>query len=128
MNTEVTLTLPEAVYQQAARLASVTNRPVSDVLAEVIAASLPSVEAMREAPPVSELSDREVLALSKLNPSQSEDERYSQLLDRQQAGVITDVDRAELSTLLQRYQWHLLRKAEALAEAVKRGLREPLTS
>jgi hypothetical protein len=126
--TEVTLTLPDTVYQQAARLASVTNRPVAEVLAEVIAVSLPSVEAMNEAPPVSELSDREVLALSELNPDKTEDERYSELLDRQQAGTITEAERVELSALMQRYQWNLLRKAEALAEAVKRGLREPLKS
>ena len=128
MSTEVTLTLPDTIYQRAARLASVSNRPVAEVLAEVIATSLPPVEAMSEFSPISELSDQEVLRLSELNPDEAEDERYSELLDRQQAGVITEAERAELSVLMQRYQWNLLRKAEALAEAVKRDLREPLKS
>jgi hypothetical protein len=128
MSTEITLTLPDSIYQRASRLASVTNRPVAEVLAEVVSVSLPPVEAMNDVTPVSQLSDQAVLALSELNPDKAEDERYSELLDRQQAGIMTEAERVELSALMQCYQWNLLRKAEALAEAVKRGLREPLKS
>jgi len=50
----------------------------------------------------------------------------STLLDRQQAGTITEPERAELAALFQLYQEGLLRKAHALAEAMRRGLRDPL--
>jgi hypothetical protein len=50
-------------------------------------------------------------------------ERMSELLDRQQAGVLTTDERPELWALLRVYELGQLRKAEALAEAVRRGLR-----
>jgi pyruvate-formate lyase len=77
--------------------------------------------------PVSELPDEEVLKLTQLEMSPAEDRRLSRLLDRQQAGKLSVKERAELFTLMQIYRTGLLRKAQALAEAVRRGLREPLT-
>lgn len=56
----------------------------------------------------------------------SEDRRLSELLHRQQAGLLTGAECSELANLMQRYQLGLIRKAEALAEAVRRGLRAPL--
>ena len=51
-----------------------------------------------------------------------EDSRLSELLDKQQAGMLTESEYSELQTLMQIYQEGLLRKATALSEAVKRGL------
>ncbi len=56
----------------------------------------------------------------------AQDQRLSFLLDKQQAGELTEADRSELLALMQVYQEGLLRKAQALREAVQRGLREPL--
>ncbi len=55
-----------------------------------------------------------------------EDRRLSDLLYKQQAGQLEPKEREELSQLMQLYQEGLLRKAQALSEAVKRGLRKPL--
>ena len=67
MTTEVTLQLPEKVYQQATRLAQLTNRDVGGLLTETIELGLsplgPSEAALK---PVSELSDEEVLATADL--------------------------------------------------------------
>jgi hypothetical protein len=49
-------------------------------------------------------------------------------LDKQQAGKLTNDERPELLALMQVYQEGLLRKAQALNEAVQRGLRKPLES
>ena len=46
----------------------------------------------------------------------------SELLDKQQAGIVTKSEHSELQTLMQIYQEGLLRKATALSEAVNRGL------
>jgi uncharacterized protein YnzC (UPF0291/DUF896 family) len=54
----------------------------------------------------------------------ADDRRLSELLDRQQASALTADERAELHTLMQTYQEGQLRKAQALREAVGRGLRE----
>ena len=73
------------------------------------------------------LSDAEVLALTDLQLPAAQDQRLSALLDRQQVGALTEQERAELAALFHRYQEGLLRKAQALAEAVRRGLRGPLS-
>ena len=72
------------------------------------------------------LTDAELLALTDLQLPAAQEQRLSTLLDRQQADAITEQERAELVALFQLYQEGLLRKAQALAEAVRRGLREPL--
>ncbi len=50
----------------------------------------------------------------------------STFLNKQQAGQLTEDERTELMAPMQVYQQGLLRKAQALSEAVRRGLREPL--
>jgi hypothetical protein len=56
-------------------------------------------------------------------PVQSQ--RLSELLDKQQAGALIPGERPELWALMRIYELGQLRKAEALAEAVKRNLRAP---
>ena len=56
-----------------------------------------------------------------------EERRFSRLLNKQQAGKLSNSEGSELLALMQNYQEKLLRKAQALCEAVRRGLREPLT-
>ena len=75
---------------------------------------------------VPNLSDEQVLALTELQMEPEQDARLSELLDRQQAGILVEDEQLELQTLMQIYQEGLLRKATALNEAVKRQLIEPL--
>jgi len=127
MTTEITVTLPEAVVRRAELLAHRTGRAVADVLAETIERSLrPLGTVSAEETPISGWSDAEVLAATEAELSAAEDTRLSELLDRQQAGLLTDGERAELSALIERYEEGLLRKAQALRETVRRGLRAPL--
>jgi predicted transcriptional regulator len=128
MSTQVTLTLPDEIYRRAEWLAQLTSRDVTDILSATIELSLPAINAgaKQAVRPMAELSDAEVLALTDLQMEAAQDQRLSQLLDRQQAGELTDTDRAVLVGLMQGYQEGLLRKAQALQEAVRRGLREPL--
>jgi predicted CopG family antitoxin len=124
----VTLTLQDDVYRRAAKFAQLANLKVNDVLSDVIELSLlPPNPQPSVVKPVSELSDKEVLKLTELQMAPAQDRRLSRLLNRQQAGKLMAEERAELLTLMQVYQDGLLRKAQALAEAVRRGLREPLT-
>lgn len=73
------------------------------------------------------MSDAEVLAVAVSQMEPALDHRLSELLYRQQARMLTDNERAELTELMRVYQEGLLRKAKALNEAVKRGLRKPLS-
>lgn len=122
------VTLPDEVYASARHLADLMHREVADVLTEALRLALP---ALRPGPdplgPVDALSDAEVLALTDLQLPPDQDARLSVLLDRQQAGSLTETERPELAALMQAYQEGLLRKAQALEEAVRRRLREPLS-
>jgi pyruvate-formate lyase len=129
MSTIVTVTLQDEVYRRAEQLAEMTNLRVNEVLSDAIALSLlPPNSQPASVKPVSELSDKEVVKLTELQLPSTQDRRLSRLLNRQQAGKIRAEERAELMALMEVYQYGLLRKAQALAEAVRRGLREPLIS
>ena len=53
--------------------------------------------------------------------------RLSGLLERQREGMLTESERPELLALMQVYNQLWIRQSEALAEAVRRGLRKPLS-
>jgi len=127
MGMQVVITLSDEVYRRAERLAQLIHRDVTAVLTDAIALSLLPLSLQPEAAkPVTELKDEEVLALTELQMEPDQDQRLSTLLDKQQAGKLSEVERAELLALMQLYQEGLLRKAQALHEAVRRGLRKPL--
>jgi len=129
MSTQITINLPDEVYQQAERFARLANRDIASVLADTIQLSIPAISPEAAAlEPISTLSDEQVIALTQLQMEPEQDARLSDLLDRQQSGILTETERKELQTLMQIYQEGLLRKATALSEAVKRGLMEPLSS
>jgi hypothetical protein len=128
MSTQVTITLPDEFYLRAERFARLANRDVASVIADTIKLSLPPISSQVDTlEPISELSDKQVMALTELQMEPEQDKRLSDLLDRQQSGIITEEERQELQDLMQIYQEGLLRKATAFSEAVKRGLMEPLS-
>ena len=129
MSTQVTLALRDEVYHQARRMAQLTSSDVSEVLNDAIELTLAPVSSIATVSrPIADLTDKEILALTELQLPPAQDRRLSRLLDRQQAGKLADAERAELMTLMQVYQEQLLRKAQALSEAVRRRLIEPLSS
>lgn len=128
MSTQITITLPDEIYQRAELFARLANRDIANVLADTIQLSIPPIRAdILELEPISDLSDEQVLALTELQMEPDQDARLSELLDRQQASLLIEGERLELQILMQIYQEGLLRKATALSEAVKRGLMEPLS-
>jgi hypothetical protein len=127
MSTRVVLTLPDEVYQRAARLAQLTGRDIAAALADALALFLPSFNPLStSSKPVTDLTDEDIVALIELQMPPEQDEALSAFLHSQQAGELSDTERTELGALLQLYQEGLLRKAKALREAVRRGLHEPL--
>jgi hypothetical protein len=127
MSTQVVVTLPDDVYRRVERLAHLASRDVADVVADTLALSLLPVGLPAEpVRVVTELPDEELLELVDLQMPPAQDQRFSRLLQKQQEGQLSDKERSELISLMQLYQDGLLRKAQALREAVRRGLREPL--
>ncbi len=129
MGTQITITLPDEVYRRAEKFALLANRDLATVLADTISLSIPGVSSQTETfKPITELSDEEVMALTELQMEPEQDRRLSELLDKQQARMLTEAERPELQALMQVYQEDLLRKATALSEGVQRGLMKPLNS
>ena len=130
MAVEVTLTLPENLVEYAKRLGDATQRDVAAILAEALEMLLPTWENLSEDssyPSLSSLSNAEVLALANSKMDAVQNQRLGELQQRGKTAGLTEAERYELLALLQIYQLGQLRKSEALAEAVQRGLRSPLS-
>lgn len=121
MTAKITLNLSDEVYRQAELLAQQCHRSVSEILVETLENFL-----LPTAKPVSALSDSEVIALTQLRLQPFQEQRLSELLEQQQSGTITDLEREELQALIHIYEDRLLQQAQALNESVRRGLLEPL--
>lgn len=73
--------------------------------------------------PSGNFSDSDLLAAADLRMDEAQGRRLGRLLDRQQSGKLSEAERNELTALMQVYHECLVRKAQALGEAVRRGLR-----
>ena len=127
MSTQVMITLPDELYEQAQRWATITRRDLAETLTDALTLVLTPVHtAPTLEPPVSTLSDEEVLALAGGQMEMTQGQRLSALLEKQREGLLTTSERPELLALIQLYEQLWIRQSEALAEAVRRKLREPL--
>ncbi|MDX2212839.1 MAG: hypothetical protein SFY66_06070 [Oculatellaceae cyanobacterium bins.114] len=130
MTIEVTLKLPENLIEQAQQLGAATQRDLGTVLTDVLEMLWLTVDGVPEletAQSVAELPDSEVLKLAEMKMDEVQNQRLGTLQAKGKAAGLSSAERYELLALLQIYQFGQLRKSEALAEAVQRGLREPLT-
>ena len=130
MAIEVTLSLPEDLIEHAKRLGGVTHRAVEIVLAEALEMMWPTLGSVpdRDYPSVKTLSDSEVLAVADLKMAFIQNERLGALQEKGKTSTLTTDERYELMALMQIYQLGQLRKSEAIAEAVQRGLKKPLSA
>jgi hypothetical protein len=135
MSTPIVINLSDDVYLRFERFALLANRDLSGILIDTLNHRLPPIDLgddeaynLDKPEPIADLSDEQVMALTKLEMEPLQDAKLSELLDKQQSGTLAPEEPQELEYLMQIYHEGLLRKATALAEAVKRGLQEPLDS
>ncbi|MBD2060607.1 hypothetical protein H6F88_32200 [Oculatella sp. FACHB-28] len=131
MTIEVTLKLPENLIEQARQLGAATQRDLGAVLTDVLEMLWLTVDGVPEletTPSINDLSDHDVLMLADSKMDEVQNQRLGDLQAKGKAEGLTSAERYELLALLQIYQVGQLRKSEALAEVVRRGLREPLTT
>ncbi|QTA86143.1 hypothetical protein [Desulfonema magnum] len=128
---QLTLNLPDSLVEHAGYLGRATHRDASVVLADTLEMMWPAWEDMLSSdpfPPVTGLSDVEVLELADIKMDPVQNERLGELQSRGKTSGLTPGEQFELLTLIHLYQIGQIRKSEGLAEAVRRGLREPLPS
>jgi hypothetical protein len=123
MSTQVTVTLPDDVYEGIERLAENSGRDVNDVLANTLTISLSLLLEQPNAQDLEALSDTEVLALVDGRMEESLSKRMSQLLQKNQNGELDEIEQHELSLFMYVYHQGSLRKVQAMEEAIRRGLR-----
>jgi hypothetical protein len=73
--------------------------------------------------PLASLDDEQVLALADLILTEEQQQKLSALLEAQREGHLDAAMKQELEAFMQRYGTMQVRKAQAMAEAVQRGLR-----
>lgn len=128
---QLTLNLPDSLVDNARYLGQITHRDAPAVLADTLEMMWPAWEDMLASdlfPRVRSLSDAEVLELADLKMDPVQNRRLGQLQSQGKISGLTQTEKFELLILIHLYQIGHIRKSEGLAEAVHRGLREPLPS
>lgn len=120
MSEIVTLELPDVLVQSARSVATQTHRRVEDVLLEWLDRAATEV-------PVESLPDDQVLILSDMQMTETQQTELSELLAQQREGNLDHDRRMRLDALMAIYRRGLVRKARAINTAIARGLRPPLS-
>jgi hypothetical protein len=130
MTIPITINLPETLAASVQRLGKATAREVSDVLLDTLEIVLPTLDNLSEMSinsNIADISDQEVLELANLKMDVFQNQRLGELQAKGKNTGLTAGERYELLILMSLYQMGQLRKSEGLAEAVKRGIKTPLS-
>jgi hypothetical protein len=126
---EVTLHLPDKLYERARQWAAVTQQDLDVALTDALDVILSPVHTSPELEaPIQSLSDEAVMAEAAIQMPAERGRRLTDLAARRREGALSGEEQRELLALAQLYQRLWLRQSEALAEAVRRGLRPGLHS
>lgn len=131
MSVKVTLDRSSDIVEHATQVGQSMHRSVEDVLTDSLETLWPIVDnvAIRKVyADVTLLPDEDVLALANLKMSAEQNDRYEDLSSRSKEEELSQAEQLELLSLMQISRLGLLRKAQGLSEAVRRGLRKPLHS
>ncbi len=112
---EITLQLPEKIYQNVSIIAEKSKRKVVDLIVD-------SVQEKYSDNSLANLTNEEVLALAKLQMPKKQSTRHSELLYKNQAGTLKPAEKQELDFFQQVYGAALSRKTDGIIEAVQRNL------
>ena len=130
MTIPITINLPESLAASIQRLGEATAREISDVLLDTLEIVLPTLDNLSEMSinsSIPDISDEEVLELANLKMDVVQNQRLGELQAKGKNTGLTAGERYELLILMSIYQMGQLRKSEGLAEAVKRGIKTPLS-
>ena len=130
MTIPITINLPESLAASVERLGEATAREISDVLLDTLEIVLPTLDHLSEMSinsNIHDISDQEVLELANLKMDVVQNQRLGELQAKGKNTGLTAGERYELLILMSLYQMGQLRKSEGLAEAVKRGIKTPLS-
>jgi len=111
----ITLELPDKIAENAQHTAEQTQRSLAEVL-------LTWLDRAAEELPVSELSDDQILSLTKLQMDEASQSELSELLAQNREDSLSASSGQRLDQLMGVYRYNLVRRAEAFKVATERGL------
>lgn len=123
----VTLQIPEPLYQRLVNTARATHRPLEEVMLYALTVGSPPDwdnvpdEFQVDLAALDRMEDEALWKIARSRKTAAEMERYNTLLERNQEGMLTDAERAELTALRTEADRFMLRKAQAAALLRWRG-------
>lgn len=111
----ITLELPDKIAENAQHAAEKAQCTLAEVL-------LAWLEHAADELTVAELSDEQVLSLTKLQMDESSQLELSELLAQNREDTLSASDSQRLNQLMGVYRYNMVRKAEAFKIAMERGL------
>ena len=123
---EVTLRLPQEVFERIQRAAATAHRSVDDVLVEAVIAAAPaageiSIDARSALAQMAYLNDAALWQVARATIGAEQRDRLQDLHDRQDEGQLTDAERVEERALLELYRGTVLLRARAALLLKQRG-------
>ena len=125
----ITLTLPEALYQRARETAESLSLPLDDVLKQSIALSLPELEndlskdLRSDLSALSLFSDEELWNIARSKMGEDEQSELESLAELKKQRQLSITEQSKLKRLIQQAECVMLRKAEAYRLLARRGYR-----
>ncbi|KPQ33939.1 MAG: hypothetical protein HLUCCA11_16785 [Phormidesmis priestleyi Ana] len=124
---ELTINLPDAVFQQLRTIAELTEQPLSDLVLQSIAGNLPPSIASAPTEVRAELLQMQTLSTENLRqiaqaqvPADQQSEHF-ELLDKNKSGSLTEAEQRRLHELRNLADQLMLKKAHACAILRWRG-------
>jgi len=127
----VTIQLPEHLYRSANQLAFTMKRPLSEILQDSLAHTLPPLD---DVPPeeadelarLSQLNDADLWQIAKSNLTSEKQTTLESLLLAHSADELDDNEAAQLKTLQDEYGHLLVRQSHAWLLLARRGYKVPI--
>lgn len=125
MSAELKVRFSDRVFRRIQWMAENSGQDVGELVDMTLDGLLPPLPSELDNRPVESLTDSEVLLVADSMMDETLNSRMSALVQKQKKGLtLNTAEDTELQMLWEIYEVGQLRKAQAMVEAVKRGLRE----
>jgi len=127
----IAVEIPQTLYQRLLHLAEVTQRPVSNLVAQAIDQTvLPSLDRLpsamqKELADLESLPDERLWDVARSRISLDQQARYAELLDKERSDGLSGSENTEFEKLYHSFDVHMLRKAFAAGLLRWRGYALP---
>ena len=128
---KVTLDLPENIYIRLQHAARATRQTFDQIVLKAVQQGSPPdwndipAEFQADAAALERMDDKSLWSIARARQSQSDFDRYQELLDKNRSETISDSERNELDKLRVESDRFMIRKAHAAALLRWRGHRMP---